>query len=192
MISAAGDGQQTTGYTPSLPGQGMAPAQGVTFSQPAQLQYMPMSQPNLNITMDSLDSDAAEAYLNRQTNLQWGSLAANFCTTIANACIAKKSIEAQTTIASKYYDTQDNIASYQKDVAIRQLEVQDNSLFIQRDMHSAQVRHEEAMARLEGHTQARLANISESGRNERARILSMTDAFSRRGWDNMGTPRIAA
>lgn len=187
MISAGNNYPTAPGYGPP-PGYGMAPPAGPSFATPAQLQYMPMSQPNLNITMDS--SKVPDNYLKWQTGLQGGAMLSNLGTTIANYYIAKKSMEAQAKIAVKYYETQDNIASYQKDVAIKQLEVQDSALFVQKDMHFTQTRHEENMARLEGHTQARLARITEDGRSERARILSMTDAFSRRGW-GMGAPLTA-
>lgn len=165
-------------------------AGAVQLSTPAQLPYTPISAPNLNISIPKLSEGMAAKYLGWQTLIQAGGAVGNIITSFLNYGIAKTAMEKQAEVAGKYYDTQDKLAGYQKDVAIRQLDVQESGFYVQRDMHSAQVRHEENMARLEGHTRARLARIGEDGRTERARILSVTDAFSRRGWD-MGTPLAA-
>lgn len=100
-----------------------------------------------------------------------------------NTWLASESMNHQFGIANKYYDTQQNIASYQQEAALRQLEIQDNALFVQQRMHRDQMRHEETMKELESKTQSRLARITEEGRTERAKVLSVSDAFSRRGWD---------
>lgn len=100
-----------------------------------------------------------------------------------NTWLASEAMNYQNKIANKYYTTQQNIASYQQEAALRQLEIQDNALFVQQRMHRDQMRHEETMKELELKTQSRLARITEEGRTERAKILSASDAFSRRGWD---------
>jgi hypothetical protein len=108
-----------------------------------------------------------------------------------NYALQSKALSAQASIAGKYYETQGEIAGYQRDVALAQLSVQEEAIGAQESMHRDQCLHEEKMLRLEGSVQARLAMIQESGKNRRAEIMSMTDAFSRSGWD-MGVPAIAA
>jgi len=108
-----------------------------------------------------------------------------------NYALQSKALAKQAQIAGKYYETQGKIAGYQRDVALAQLAVQSDAIDAQESMHREQCLHEEKMLRLEGSVQARLAMIQESGKNRRAEIMSMTDAFSRSGWD-MGVPQIAA
>lgn len=115
--------------------------------------------------------------------LQAGGMVAGLVNQLMNFGLAGAAMNYQNQIASKYYDTQQNIASYQQEAALRQLEIQDNAVLVQQRMHRDQMRHEETMKELELKTQSRLARIAEEGRTERAKILSASDAFSRRGWD---------
>ena len=93
--------------------------------------------------------------------------------------LAYRAMDKQSEAINKYYDTQENIAGFQRDVAIEQLKVQSKAVEAQEEMHGNQCLHEEAMARIEGSTQARLAAISESGKTKRAEVLSLSNAFSR-------------
>ena len=115
--------------------------------------------------------------------LQAGGMVGGLVNQIMNFSLAGDAMNHQANIASKYYDTQQNIASYQQEAALRQLEIQDNAVLVQQRMHRDEIRHKETMKELELKTQSRLARIAEEGRTERAKILSTSDAFSRRGWD---------
>jgi len=143
----------------------------------------------------TLSQDQTAALMSRQQWWDGGAMIADSVgQTIAsglNYALQSKALSAQAEIAGKYYETQGKIAGYQRDVALRQLYVQEEAITAQQAMHRDQCTHEEKMLRLEGSVQARLAMIQESGKNRRAEILSMTDAFARSSWD-MGVPEIAA
>ncbi len=179
--------QQGYGYPPQQQGPGIGAYQPVATPAP----YNGM--PNITANMELGKTDGKEI-LGKQ--MLWGGIntsvsqANQTLATVLNYALASKSLGVQQAVAEKYYTTQDNIAQYQKEVALTQLAVQEEAIFLQQDMHRDQIIHEQKMARLEGATQARLAQIAESGKNRRAEILSMTDAFSRSGWD-MGTPLCA-
>lgn len=108
----------------------------------------------------------------------------------ANHDISSKSIAAQKAIALQYYSTQQAIAGMQQEVALKQLGVQEYAITIQQKMHSAQIWHEQRMKTIESSMQFKLAKISEDGRSERAKILSVRDAFTRGNYD-LGLPRIS-
>ena len=143
----------------------------------------------------TLDKYQTEDMMKRQQGWDGGAMIADSVgQTIAsslNYALQSKALANQASIAGKYYETQGEIAGYQRDVALAQLSVQEEAINAQESMHRDQCTHEEKMLRLEGSVQARLAMIQESGKNRRAEIMSMTDAFSRSGWD-MGQPTIAA
>lgn len=190
MISA---GQQYPAQQTGYPAQTGYPGyqqQGPMFQQPQMLPIAPyqMSGPNIKLTgnVDSLPN----WYWYGSAITNGIGAAGNIVNSFFNYSLSGKAINAQKDIAIKYYATQDSIAGRQEKVALRQLGVQENAIFTQQAMHGEQTRHEEVMARLEGATQARLARISEDGRTERAKILSVSDAFSRRGYDS-GTPLFA-
>lgn len=130
-------------------------------------------------------------YLN--SSMKWGA-GLNALNSVANLVsqymqyrLANNAMSKQAQIANKYYDTDLAIKGLQSKVAIKQLGVQNNAITMQGRMHSNQIRHEEVMSRLEGSTQARLAAIAEQGKTDRAKILSASDAFNRRGY-NYGIP----
>lgn len=114
--------------------------------------------------------------------------------TCLNAALQTKSINAQLSVATKYYETQDKIAGYQRDVAIRQLAVQEKAINAQQEMHGEQMSHEEKMLKLEGSVNAQLESIKQAGQSNRCKIMASQAAFQdafRSGWD-MGSPAIAA
>jgi hypothetical protein len=175
-------GCQQTAY-PSPVGPSFTPIQ-----LPAQ--NFGASAPNISMNWNPGD-DFMKPYMWGQFGMQAVGQIASIGQMIANYKLASQAMKSQTTIACKYYDTQDKIAGYQMEVALAQTNVQGKAIDAQVEMHSEQCRHEQALARLNNSVQARLASIAENGKTERARILSMTDAFSRGSWD-MGTPAIAA
>ncbi|MFH1830768.1 MAG: hypothetical protein ABH871_08355 [Pseudomonadota bacterium] len=200
MISAGTDGAygpQGQGYPPpygqqgyGYPQQPQGPAVGAytPLANPAGNPFGGMPAINASVELDP--TVGAELIKKQQMWGAIGMIGSQVNQTLAtglNYALASKSLEIQGTIAEKYYTTQDNIAQYQKEVALTQLAVQEEGMFVQKDMLSNQILHEQKMARLEGATQARLAQIAENGKTQRAEILSMTDAFSRSGWD-MGAP----
>jgi len=129
------------------------------------------------------DPAGAKTYLDHQMEYQGigagCSMLANMGSQIMQYCLASKGMEAQTEIACKYYDTQSTIAGYQRDVAVKQLDVQMTAINANEKMQGVECIHEETMQRLQGAAQARLAMISEQGKTDRAKILATTDAFSR-------------
>lgn len=166
---------QQMGMQPGMqPGMYPGMYQGPTF-QPMLLPSTPFGSNNINIELDELTLGAGL--------LQAGGMVGGLANQIMNTFLASDAMGKQADIADKYYSTQQNIASYQQEVALRQLEIYDNSLLVQQRMHKDQMGHEENMAKLESKTQGRLARIAEDGRTDRAKILSVSDAFSRRGWD---------
>ena len=191
--------QQNPGYPP--PGNGgwyggqPQPA-GPTLNAPMPISYQGSGRTGTQMSVNgTLTSDQTYKMMNRQSWWDGGAMVADSVgQTIAsglNYALQAKALNKQASIAGKYYETQGEIAGYQRDVALAQLSVQEEAINAQESMHRDQCTHEEKMLRLEGSVQARLAMIQESGKNRRAEIMSMTDAFSRTGW-NMGQPAIAA
>ncbi len=186
----AQQGQQTNPY---MQGGGMAPpsAMGPSFQPTFGPQWTaPTSAPGINFKAELGTKESAEA-------MRWGfgtqiaGMAVNTILQGLNYDLAAKSMKYQASIANKYYETQGTIAGYQKEVAIAQLGVQKEGMGIQQEMHAAQLDHEKSMARLAGNTQARLKMIEDRGKTNRAKILTVSNAFDRRGWSNYGTPRAA-
>lgn len=111
--------------------------------------------------------------------------ATTVCNTILgakNAGIVNNMIDAQETVATKYYDTQEKIAGYQQEVALKYMDVQETAIFAQERMHGKQTEHEQKMMKLENSARVKLAQVAEKGRTDRTKILSVQDAFSRRGY----------
>jgi hypothetical protein len=161
---------------------------GPQLMQPQMLPMQASAGGGMNIAVKSdMSAKELKPFMWSQFGLQAGTAVNNMITQGLNYALASQSMSNQLAVAQKYYQTQDNIAGYQMRVALRQMEVQDNAITAQQQMHSNQIRHEEKMAQLEGSTQVRLAAIQQSGMTERAKILSTTDIFSRRSYD-MGMP----
>ncbi|MBN1282501.1 MAG: hypothetical protein JXA24_01865 [Proteobacteria bacterium] len=191
---------QPAGYPPQ---QGYAQQQGYGPQQalsqppaftPVTLPNQPMTPqggPNIDIDWAPKNEKFMQGYMWGQFGLQAGGMLNGLANMLCNYGLANKAMEAQVDIATKYYEVQDNIASYQLEASLAQIGVQEKAIDAQTRMHTEQCRHEEKMAKLDGNTKARLAAIAESGKNERAKIFSVTDAFSRSGWD-LGSPAIAA
>lgn len=146
------------------------------------LTYLSTGQSNVNYTV-KLDKEASKYMMG-------GQLANQALSTISNSVIAGfnwglqgDALDAQKEVAKEYYQTQETIAGYQQKVAFRQLDVQETAIFVQQDMHRAQVEHEQRMMKLEGNTQVRLAKVVEGEKSARARLYVMKDAF-------MGNPQI--
>ncbi|MFH0799965.1 MAG: hypothetical protein V2A66_07295 [Pseudomonadota bacterium] len=167
---------------------------GIGMSQP---QMLPVSAPsvgggiNMQIQGAKLDDKQTANLGYAQQGLQAFGMVSNMVNSFLNWDLSKTSMNNQMTVALKYYDTQDTIAGYQTKVAMRQLDVQQNAIYVQQQMHTDQMRHEEKLASLEGATKRQLLAIEVQGKADRAKILSVSDAFTRRGWD-MGMPSIAA
>ncbi|MFA5811306.1 MAG: hypothetical protein WC956_03135 [bacterium] len=206
MISASGGYPQQAGYggypqqagygggygsgyggTPYYGGMGGASFQPVMM--PAYNTGAP-SSPNISIE-SKMESKDLKNYMLGGLGVQVGGMLAGLLNQSWNYNLASQSMTNQKDIAIKYYSTQDSIAGYQKEVAISQLGVQEKAIEAQVSMHKDQVDHEQEMAKLEGNTASRLAYITEQGKTQRAKIYSVTDAFSRRDWD-MGMPTLAA
>ena len=198
MISA-GNYQTPTQYPPQtgVPpvGQGYGTGGGLAGPsfQPVIPQQQNMMPQGTNVNLEwspDADSEFMEQYMWGQFGLQAGGMLNGVASMIATSVISNNAMEYQADIAMAYYDTQNHIADNQMEVALRQLGVQEQAIDAQRDMHGAQTKHELKIKELEKNAEVRIAAILESGKNERAKILS-TDAFNRRGWD-MGSPSIAA
>ncbi len=206
MISAGYYGDPSTyGYGQQPPPGYGQPGGYMQPQGPAVGSYTPIqhsgnvgtAMPGINVSAEmgsEMGPQVADLMRNQIRWAGWGS-AMNATTSVVsdvcNAILANKSLNVQKSVANKFYNTQSEIAGFQREVAIRQLDVQQSAVNAQKDMHHEQMRHEEKMLRLEGSIQARLAKITEDGKTKRAEIMSMTDAFARCGWD-MGTPAIAA
>lgn len=187
-------GAQQPAYPPTINTPQIAvPTAGAPAGNPA---------PALNINWTPKDDAFMGKYMDNQLGLQYG----NFCLQAAgmmngmigmclNYSLASKGIEAQQAIMSKYYDVQSNAINAQMRVGLAQCQVQEKAVDAQRTMHQEQCRHEEKLARLSGSTQVRLKAIEESGKTQRADILSanyaVDSAFSRGSW-SMGSPSMAA
>lgn len=155
---------------------------GITMPQSTPLAYMPQQsgmQMKLNVPKD--DAPAALAW---QGSNQALSTIGNTIIAGLNSSLQGKAIEAQSSVMKAYYGTQEKIAGFQKQVAMRQLDVQERAVLTQSQMHRNQLAYEEKVTRLEGSTQAKLARIHEDGKTARARTMTMTDAFksSREDW----------
>ncbi len=188
---------QATGYPPAYSNQ-----QPVGAGQSGPPQFNPVTLPNqpiapagggttMNVNWSPKNDEMMEGYMWGQFGLQAGGMLNGMVNMLCNYGLANKAMNCQLEIANKYYEVQDNIASYQMDVSLRQMDVQEKAITAQSTMHLEQCMHEERMAKLAGNTQSRLAAIEEKGKTERAKIYSVTDAFSRGSWD-FGTPSIAA
>jgi hypothetical protein len=195
MISAGQTVQNGTQGSPPQ-GTGYPQQQGPTVGSYAPIQSPAFynGMPTVNASVQ-LDPEAGKEIIKDQQ--LWGGIGMvgsqvnQTFNQIFNYLLANKSLGVQQAVAEKYYDTQDKIAGYQRDVALNELAVRETAIYVSQDMHKDQIVHEEQMARLEGSTQSRLARIAEDGKTDRAKILSMSDAFSRTGWD-MGAPAFAA
>lgn len=180
------------GQQPPYPGAQMGPI--FTPIMP-QWQTFPMNSgmPSITATTE-LDSADAKELMGTQIGvgafLNVTSAAGNFASQYMQYRLAGTAMDNQLAAIEAYYETQGVIAEDQRQVALKQLELQGNAVDAQRAMHSNQVLHEETMLRLQGSVQARLAMIEEGGKSDRARILSVSDAFNRRSYDN-GAPFIS-
>lgn len=175
------------GYGMSPYGMGMGPS------------FQPMSMPayNSGVSSPNISIKTKEVDYDKISDLMWGNFglqAAGVAGGILNQCfnysLAAKSMTHQEAIATKYYDTQDHISDNQTSVALGQQGVQKEAIDKQAEMHEQQCEHEENMVRLQGNTAARLANIQEQGKVERAKIYSVTDAF--RNNYSLGMPTLSA
>jgi len=95
--------------------------------------------------------------------------------------LAAKSMGYQKTIAVEENITKRKISGDQKEVAIRQLGVQQEAMYLQNEMHQRQVKLEGNLAKWGHSSEARKLQISENAKTERMKIASTSDAFSRRG-----------
>jgi len=133
---------------------------------------------NVKLT-GKLNEKQTDSMMKWQGGLKAGGMAVNAMISGFNYGLKSQEMSNQLAIAQKYYDTQDNIAGYKKEVAIKGLEVQENAILTQREMHGTQVAHEERMMELQSNMKARLAAVHENGKTARARVLATTDAFNR-------------
>jgi hypothetical protein len=161
-----------------------------------QWQTFPMnaSTPSVSVTGEIKDEEKLGEYLNQQT--VWSGVQ-NVIGAVGNGLaqywqfsLAGKAMDHQLSAINTYYKTQETIAGDQRDVALKQLELQMSAVGAQQEMHHEQTQHEETMVRLQGSVAARLAMIEEGGKTDRARIISMSDAFNRRSYD-FGTPLLS-
>lgn len=147
--------------------------------------------PTITVDHSFKNDEQAADYLKTAAGLQFGGNIINGLLNIwsqsMQSSLASEGMQHQADIAMKYYSTQGEIAGYQREVALKQLQVQSDAINVQQSMHSGQMLHEEVMAKLENSAQARLASIAEQGKTDRARIMSMTDAFKRSSYDS-GSP----
>ena len=141
---------------------------------------------NWNIKLKE-DGDIKDA-MSWQGGLQAGQMVTNMMSDIFNYSLAGQAMSAQESITKKYYSTQDNIAKYQRDVALKQLGVQETAVFVQQSMHKTQTQHEKDMMKLEGSMQARLAQIHENGKTSRAKVFLLQDAFAVKNNWSYGNP----
>lgn len=186
MISAGQTpANQVGAQTATSSAYGLAPIQFSSYIPSFQLPSFGGNR-NSNNVSTKLNSEDGKAYL--EDSQKYGAISdaiaagVNIVGMSLQSALASQSMSNQCTIATKYYETQGQIAGYQREVAIKQLDVQFEAINAQQKMHSEQTRHEERMAKLEGSTQTRLAAIEQQSKTDRARILSVTDAFSRRGY----------
>lgn len=146
------------------------------------LPYVSTGQSNVNYTV-KLGPEASNWMMGGQLGNQALSTVSNSFIAGFNWDLQGDALNAQKEVAKEYYQTQETIAGYQQKVAFRQLDVQETAIFVQQDMHRAQVEHEQRMMKLEGNTQVRLAKVVEGEKSARARLYVMKDAF-------MGNPKI--
>ncbi len=98
-----------------------------------------------------------------------------------NSYLAAKSMGYQKTIAVQENITKRKISGDQKEVAIRQLGVQQEAMYLQNEMHQRQVKLEGNLAKWGHSSETRKLQISENAKTERMKIASVSDAFSRGG-----------
>lgn len=106
-----------------------------------------------------------------------------------NFALASDAMSKQMTIATAYYATQERIAGMQKDVAGKQIQLQEKAIDTQYKMYKDQRIHEQTLARLEGATQERLARIAEDGKLARLGVMETSRAFGQRNSWKMGEPK---
>ena len=190
--SPQGYGGYPQNYGGYPPGGGM-----ISIPQP---QMLPVSAfgagggLNMQIKGKELSANQTDALAWGQLGNQTLGMVGNMINSYLNWDLQSKALKAQMeaiTGEHGYYATQDKIAGYQTQVAMKQLQVQENAIYVQKDMHTEQIRHEETMTRLEGATQRQLAVVAENAKTDRAQILSVSDAFNRRSRD-MGMPAMAS
>lgn len=133
------------------------------------------------------DEDAKDA-MTWQGSLSAGTTAVNAMISGFNYGLAGQQIGAQKEIGKAYYHATEKVAGYKMQVAMREMDIRENGMYIQQQMLGSQQEHEERLMRLEGSAQVRIAQIQESGKTERARQISVTDAFSARRSYGFGMP----
>ena len=186
MISAGQTNANQIGNQPATSALGAMPS--INFESYIPQFQLPSFGGNRNTNNVSVKMDGKEGKEYLKDSQMYGAISdaisagVNIVGMSLQSALASQSMSNQCKIAGKYYETQGEIANYQRQVAIKQLDVQFEAINAQQRMHSEQARHEERMAKLEGSTQTRLASIAEQGKTDRARILSVTDAFSRCGY----------
>lgn len=171
------------------PVMGPQQQQGPSFVMPQMLATSPMQAPQMKVNVDGSSANIPSWYWGLQGGSMLVGALTNLATTHFNYLLSSKAMEAQYNIYDRNMTAQETIAGYQKEVALQQLGEQGKAIEAQTTMHGEQTRHEQAMGKLEQNTQVMLARIAENGKTDRARILSVSDAFSRRGWD-MGLPAL--
>ena len=160
-----------------------APMAPFTIAQVATGSMQP-SWPEMKFSTEKLDKEVAGNILGWQTAMNGVQVAGNIGLSIANAFLASEGMQKQFDLQKRDFDLRDKVALYQKEVALGQLDNQRSAIDTQNEMHQNQISHEQEMRKLEGNTQERLARIAESGKTERARFLSVSDAFNRRDYSN--------
>lgn len=195
-------------YPPQAqPGYGMAGGYGSPYPPMGMVSFNPIlpartsrgaaSGPQTTTTI-ALDGKTDEhgrnpglEYLNNAAKYQMGN---NVINAVSDALefglqtyVATQAMNHQASIANEYYKTQGTIAGEQRAVAMEQLNVQLEAVHSNERMHRQQTLHEERMMDLEKSLQTRLASISEQGKSDRARIMTMNDVFSRRSY-SYGSP----
>ncbi len=183
---------------PQQNGASMGGQTGAGYGGATGPSFQPMGMPAYNSGVSSpsiaikanMSEEQTEKYMWGQFGMQVAGAANGLVNMLLNFSLAGKAMSAQLELGNRYYEAQEHIADNQTSIAMRQLQSQDTAVDAQKQMLTSQQSHERQIARIEGSTQARLAQIQQSGMTARAKVLITGDAF-RRGW-NMGDPAIAA
>ena len=135
---------------------------------------------NLNVDADLGKEETKQMMYWQQANQSFGQLT-NAGLAIGNAYLASQSMTHQAEIAKDELLTKRAISGDQKEVALKQLGVQQEAMYLQNEMHQRQVKLEGNLAKWQHSSDARKLQISENAKTERMKIASVTDAFSKRG-----------
>ena len=126
--------------------------------------------------------DAQMALNERQQELNEVNSYANIAIAGVNSLLSMGALIVQDNAISAHYAYMNKVADNGMEVALAQVNLQEDALYHEENMQSEQNRHQVELARIEQKTQIKLAKIAEKGKTDRSALYVANNAFSRKDY----------